>query len=206
MAPLRTALHGTHVSFVSLLRCVDVAVFYSSAKILKSLETSRPLRRCFSFFGKVIRRRDATRRTDRRVVCAACSLPLYHFIRRPPRSHLNLSRLTDFVFYSFLTRQSSACENMEATAPGYHHQPNDGQPMRPPYPSHKNGLMRPTLEEIGYRESPPPPPPPPTSTHPLYQTNNSQRSPDNRFVRRIDRVLDSPPPLALVFVEIHWPT
>lgn len=59
---------------------------------------------------------------------------------------------------------------------------NDGQPMRPPYPSHKNGLMRPTLEEIGYRESPPPPPPPPTSTHPLYQTNNSQRSPENRFV------------------------
>ncbi|KAK7595248.1 hypothetical protein V9T40_013073 [Parthenolecanium corni] len=80
---------------------------------------------------------------------------------------------------------SSACENMEATAPGYHHQPNDGQPMRPPYPSHKNGLMRPTLEEIGYRESPPPPPPPPTSTHPLYQTNNSQRSPDNRYTASV---------------------
>lgn len=59
---------------------------------------------------------------------------------------------------------------------------NEGQPMRMPYANHKSGVLRPTAEEMGYRESPPPPPPPPTSTHPLYQPNHVQRSPDGRYV------------------------
>lgn len=65
----------------------------------------------------------------------------------------------------------------------------DGQPARPPYPSHKIGTMRPSIEEMGYRESPPPPPPPPTSTHPLYQSN-IQRSLDDRWELRVFYLLE----------------
>lgn len=80
-------------------------------------------------------------------------------------------------------------DSADANVAHYHQRPghpgpvmynSDGQPTRPPYPSHKNNIMRHNIEEIGYRESPPPPPPPPTSTHPLYQPSNVQKSPDSR--------------------------
>lgn len=64
------------------------------------------------------------------------------------------------------------------------------EPQRPPLGSDAHGSVRPSLppEDVGYRDSPPPPPPP-TSTHPLYQSGNSNvgqklatpsGNPDNR--------------------------